>query len=106
VSHAVRPHRLPLHPPRPRLPRTRDEVLAATTVVLALVALALALVEAYDPGAVVSLAAVLVGGWAQMVSENRTERWEAVIATVCAAVLLAVCLAYGSDLLGWGSLLD
>ena len=106
MSHAVRSHRLPLHPPRPRLPRTRDEVLAATTVVLALAALALTLVGAYDAGAVVSLVCVLVGGWAQMVSANRMERFEAVVATVAGAVLLAVCLAYGSDVLGGGSLLD
>lgn len=105
MPHAV--HRRPsLHAPRPRLPRTRDEVLAASTVVLALAALALAVVGAYDAGAVVALACVLVGGWSQMVSENRTERFEAVIATVAGAVLLAVCLAYGSDLLGWGSLMD
>ncbi len=106
MSNDVRTHRLPLHPPRPRLPRTRDEVFAATTVVLALAALALTVVEWYDAGAVVSFACVLVGGWAQMISENRMERWEAVVATVLGAVLLAACLAYGSDLLGWGSLLD
>ena len=105
MSHAV-PFRRPLHPPRPRLPRTRDEVLAATTVVLALVALVLTLVQAYDAGAVVALVCVLVGGWSQMISENRMERFESVIATVAGAVLLAACLAYGSDLLGWGSLLD
>lgn len=99
-------HRPPLHLPRPRLPRTQDEVLAASTVVLALAALALAVVGAYDAGAVVALACVLVGGWSQMVSENRAERFEAVIATVGGAVLLAVCLAYGSDLLGGGSLMD
>lgn len=106
MSHPVRSQRLPLHPPRPRLPRTRDEVLAATTVVLAVAALALTVAGVYDVGAVVSLLCVLVGGWAQMVSENRMERFESVIATVAGAVLLAVCLAYGSDVLGWGSLLD
>ena len=106
MSHAVQSRRLPLHPPRFRLPRTRDEVLAATTVVLALVALVLALAGWYDAGAVVSLICVLVGGWSQMISENRMERFESVIATVGGAVLLATCLAYGSDVLGWGSLLD
>ena len=107
MSHAVQSRRLPLqHLPRPRLPRTRDEILAATAVVLALAALVLAVAEAYDAGAVVSFVCVLVGGWSQMVSENRMERFESVVATVGGAVLLAVCLAYGSNLLGWASLLD
>jgi len=86
--------------PRPaarlRLPHTRDEVFAAATVVLAVVALLLTLAERYDLGAVVSLAAVLLGGSSQLVSETRFERWESVCATVLAAVLLAVCLANGS----------
>jgi hypothetical protein len=96
------PHATASHPvttvrrPRPRLPRTRDEVLAATTVVLAAVSLALALVGAYDAGSVVALGAVLLGGTSQLVSETRFERWESVCATVVAAVVLAVCLAYGS----------
>jgi hypothetical protein len=84
--------------PRPRLPRTRDEVFAATTVVLTAVALVLTLTEHYDVGAVVSLAAVLLGGSSQLVSETRFERWESVCATVLAAVLLAVCLANGSGI--------
>ena len=106
MSRDVRSHRLPPRPPRPRLPRTRDEVLAATTVVLAFAALALTLVGAYDAGALVALLCVLVGGWSQMISETRMERFESVIATVAGAVLLAVCLAYGSDVLGRGSLLE
>jgi len=84
--------------PRPRLPRTRDEVFAATTVVLAAVALVLTTTEHYDVGAVASLAAVLLGGSSQLVSETRFERWESVCATVLAAVLLAVCLANGSGI--------
>jgi hypothetical protein len=92
--------------PRPRLPRTRDEVLAATTVVLAAVALLLTLVELYDLGAVVSLAAVLLGGSSQLLSETRFERWESVCATVLAAVLLAVCLANGSGVFTTTAVLD
>jgi hypothetical protein len=57
--------------PRLRLPRTRDEVFAATTVVLTVVALLLTLTEHYDVGAVVSLAAVLLGGSSQLLSETR-----------------------------------
>ena len=82
--------------PRPRLPRTRDEVFAATTVVLAVVAVLLTVAGAYDPGAVVALGCVLLGGSSQLISETRFERWESVCATVVGAVALAVCLAEGS----------
>ena len=92
--------------PRPRLPHTRDEVLAASTVVLAAVALLLTLAERYDLGAVVSLAAVLLGGSSQLLSETRFERWESVCATVLAAVLLAVCLANGSGVFTTTAVLD
>ncbi len=92
--------------PRPRLPRTRDEVLAATTVVLAAVALLLTLLELYDVGAVVSLATVLLGGSSQLLSETRFERWESVCATVLAAVLLAVCLDNGSGVFTTTAVLD
>jgi hypothetical protein len=92
--------------PRPRLPRTRDEVLAATTVVLAVAALLLTLTGLYDLGAVVSLAAVLLGGSSQLLSETRFERWESVCATVLAAVLLAVCLANGSGVFTTTAVLD
>jgi len=84
--------------PRPRLPRTRDEVLAAATVVLGVVAVVLTLAEAYDAGAVVALVCVLLGGSSQLISETRFERWESVCATVVAAVVLAVCLAEGSGI--------
>ena len=92
--------------PRLRLPHTRDEVFAATTVVLAAVALLLTLVERYDLGAVVSLAAVLLGGSSQLLSQTRFERWESVCATVLAAVLLAVCLANGSGVFTTTAVLD
>jgi integral membrane sensor domain MASE1 len=91
---------------RPRLPRTRDEVLAATTVVLAAVALLLTVTERYDLGAVVSLGAVLLGGTSQLVSQTRFERWESVFATVLAAVLLAVCLDNGSGIFTTRAVLD
>ena len=93
-------------PARLRLPHTRDEVFAATTVVLAVVALLLTLTERYDLGAVVSLAAVLLGGSSQLLSETRFERWESVCATVVAAVLLAVCLAEGSGIFTTTAVLD
>ena len=89
-----------------RPPRTRDEVFAATTVVLAAVALLLTLTGRYDLGAVASLAAVLLGGSSQLLSETRFERWESVCATVLAAVLLAVCLANGSGVFTTTAVLD
>ena len=91
---------------RLRLPHTRDEVFAATTVVLAAGALLLTLTAHYDLGAVVSLAAVLLGGSSQLLSETRFERWESVCATVLAAVLLAICLANGSGLFTTTAVLD
>ena len=91
-------HRATTNKPVPRLPRTRDELFAATTVVLAVLATALAFAGAYDVGAVVALACVLVGGWSQMISETRFERFESVIAVVLGAVVLAVCLANGSGI--------
>ena len=97
------PHR---QAPRLRLPHTRDEVFAATTVVLAAVALLLTLTEHYDLGAVASLAAVLLGGSSQLLSETRFERWESVCATVVAAVLLAVCLANGSGIFTTTAVMD
>ena len=92
--------------PRLRPPRTRDEVFAASTVVLAAVALLLTLTEHYDLGAVASLAAVLLGGSSQLLSETRFERWESVCATVLAAVLLAVCLANGSGVFTTTAVMD
>lgn len=91
---------------RLRLPHTRDEVFAASTVVLAAVALVLTVAGQYDLGAVVSLAAVLLGGSSQLVSETRFERWESVCATVVAAVLLAVCLANGSGIFTTTAVMD
>ena len=91
---------------RPRLPRTRDEVFAATTVALAAIALVLTLAGRYDPGSVAALAAVLLGGASQLVSETRFERWESVCATVLAAVLLAVCLAEGSGVFTTRAVID
>ena len=107
MSHATASQPLPTaRRPRPRLPRTRDELLAATTVVLAVLALLLAFVEAYDAGAVVALGAVLLGAASQLVSETRFERWESVCATVLAAVLLAICLAYGNGVWSTTSVLN
>lgn len=102
VQHQTVQHEPVEHPSRgrfqPRLPRTRDEVFAATTVVLAVLAAVLAIAGAYDVGVVVALACVVVGGWSQMISETRYERFESVIAVGFGAVTLAICLANGSGL--------
>ena len=84
--------------PVPRMPRTRDEVFAASTVVVTVTAVVLAVTGYFDVGAVVALLAVVLGGWSQLISETRFERFESVIAVVVAAVALAVCLAEGSGL--------
>ena len=70
------------------------------TAGLAVVAAFLAVAAAYDLGAAVALVSVLAGGWAMLISETRAERFEVVGATVGGAVVLAVCLAYGSGLPG------
>jgi hypothetical protein len=106
VSSSTASSARPRPAPRLRLPHTRDEVLAATTVVLAAVALLLTVTERYDVGAVVSLGAVLLGGTSQLVSQTRFERWESVFATVLAAVLLAVCLDNGSGIFTTRAVLD
>jgi hypothetical protein len=78
--------------------RARDQLVAAATVLLAAGALVLALLGQYDPGAVVAFLGVVTGGYSQLVSESTAERFETVTATLCAAVVLAACLAFGSGL--------
>ena len=73
-----------------------DRRWTAATAGLALVAVVLAVADAYDAGAIVGFLGVLAGGWAMLISRNRTERFEVVAATVAAAVVVAACLAYGS----------
>ena len=75
-----------------------DQVWAAATLSLAVVAALLAAFGAYDAGAVLGLAALFAGGWSQLVSETRLERWESVTGAVLGGVVLAICLAYGTGL--------
>lgn len=75
-----------------------DRLWATATLVLAGVGLVLALAEQYDAGALVAAACVAAGGWSMLISKTLTERFETVVGTVLGAVLLAVCLAYGSGL--------
>ena len=84
-------------PHRPHLSdRPQDVLLTAATVALAVVAVVLALLGQYDPGAVVALVGVVTGGVSMLLSATTTERFEIVTATVVVAVTLAVCLANGS----------
>lgn len=86
-----------IHAPRLHAPRTStDQLWAVATMLLAAVAVVLAFAGAYDAGAIIAFLAVLAGGWSQLISETRSERFETVTATVVAAVTLAACLAYGS----------
>lgn len=86
-----------LHAPRLHTPRvTSDQLWAFATMGLAFLSLVLALAEAFDPGAIVAALAVGAGGWSMMISRTLTERFEVVVSTVAAAVILATCLAYGS----------
>jgi len=98
------PRTLPTRPSPRILPRPPEaihlrgdhRVLAVASLALAVVSVVLALVESYDVGVVVALLGVLVGGWSQMVSDTRGERFESVTGVIVAAVTLAVCLANGS----------
>ena len=72
-----------------------DRLLTMATMALAAVALVLALFQAWEVGAAVALIAVLTGGWAQLMSETRTERFENIFAITLSAVVLMVCLASG-----------
>ena len=86
-----------LHAPRLQTPRvTSDQLWAIATMALAGLSLVLALAEAFDPGAIVAALAVASGAWSMLISRTITERFETVVATVGAAVVLATCLAYGS----------
>lgn len=104
MLHTASPDRTTTHLPRTphvrrlRLPGTADEVFAAATVVLTVVAVALAAVGRVEIGGVVALLAVGLGAWSQLNSKTRFERFESVIAVVVAAVTLAVCLAGGSGI--------
>lgn len=97
-------HALHARPPSPRTPpgtqrrRSRDQLWATATMVLAAGCLVLALAELFDAGAVVAAVGVAVGGWSMLVSRTVAERFQIVTGTVLAGVVLAVCLAYGSGL--------
>ena len=90
MAHAVRRSRLQS--------AALDQLLTVATLAFAASALLLALLQAWNAGAGVGLVAVLLGGWAQLISETRTERFENIIAITIAGVVVAVCLASGGGL--------
>jgi hypothetical protein len=71
-----------------------DHALALGTFVLGAVALVL-LGVSHAAAAWAGLVAVFVGGWSQMISRTRPERFENVIGLTMGAVALAVGLARG-----------
>ena len=79
---------------------TADQLWALATMALAVVAVLLAVVEAYEIGAVVAVLAIAVGGWSQLVSANRSERFETITGVLVAVVALAVCVA-SADFPSW-----
>jgi len=79
---------------------TSDQLWTLATIALAVVAVLLAVVGAYEIGAVVALLAIGTGGWSQLVSKNRSERFETISAVLVAVVALAVCVA-NADFPSW-----
>lgn len=63
----------------PHVPHvSSDRLLAALSLGLGLVALAMCVAEAWEAAIWTGLVAVLVSGWSQMVSETTRERFESV----------------------------
>ncbi len=71
-----------------------DHALALVTLVLGAAAVVLLAVN-YVAAAWVGLAGVGIGGWSQLVSRTRPERFENIIGITAAAVALAIGLARG-----------
>lgn len=77
-------------PARRTMTSATDQLLTAATLCLAVASLLLALLQLWAPAAIIGLIAVLVGGWAQLVSET--------FGITLAAVVLGVSLASGGAL--------
>ena len=71
-----------------------DHVLAYATIGLGVVALVM-LGVSHAAAAWTGLLAVLLGGWSQLVSRTRPERFENVIGATAGAVAVAIGLARG-----------
>ena len=71
-----------------------DHTLAAATIGLGAVALLL-LAVSHEAAAWTGLLVVLIGGWSQLVSRTRPERFENVIGATAGALALALGLAQG-----------
>jgi hypothetical protein len=71
-----------------------DHALALATLVLGALALAL-LGASHVAAAWVGLLTVFLGGWSQLVSRTRPERFENVAGATAGAVALAIALARG-----------
>jgi hypothetical protein len=77
-------------------PRTidADHALALATITLGTAALIL-LAVSHEAAAWAGLLVVLLGGWSQLVSRTRPERFENVIGATAGALALAIGLAQG-----------
>jgi hypothetical protein len=71
-----------------------DHALAYATIALGAVALVL-LGVSYAAAAWTGLIAVFLGGWSQLISKTRPERFENVIGATAGALALAIGLAKG-----------
>ena len=71
-----------------------DHALAAATVTLGALALLL-LAVSHEAAAWTGLLVVFLGGWSQLVSRTRPERFENVIGATAGALALAIGLAQG-----------
>jgi hypothetical protein len=72
-----------------------DRLLAALSLGLGLVAIALTALEEWDAALWTGLATVLVSGWSQMVSETTRERFESVFGMTLGGLALWIGLNSG-----------
>jgi hypothetical protein len=75
-------------------PLDSDHVLAYATLALGCIALVL-LAVAHEAAAWTGLVTLLVGGWSQLVSRTRPERFENIAGLTAGALALAIGLAQG-----------
>ncbi|MDP3713122.1 MAG: hypothetical protein Q8R60_11650 [Mycobacteriales bacterium] len=80
----------------PHVPHvSSDRLLAALSLGLGLVAIAMTAAEAWDAALWIGLAAVFVSGWSQMVSETTRERFESIFGLTLGGLALWIGLNSG-----------
>jgi hypothetical protein len=84
------------HAPHLSVPHvSTDRLLAALSLGLGLVAILMTAFEEWDAALWIGLATLLIGGWAQMVSETTRERFESVFAVTLGGLALWIGLNSG-----------